>query len=76
MILSDLTATQLLRAAALKERIATLHKELASLLGTATVAPTAPEGRRKKRKLSAATRKKMADSHKARWAKIKAAKKG
>jgi hypothetical protein len=71
MNISDLSASQLRRAAALKERIEKLHKEFTILLGAATPAPTAPDGQQKKRKLSAATRKKMAASHQARWAKIK-----
>ena len=74
MNLTDLSASQLRRAASIQERIEKLHKELANTLGTATPA-AAPDGRRKKRTLSAATRKKMADAHKARWAKIKQASK-
>lgn len=75
MNISDLSATQLRRAASIKERIEKLHKELANIVGTAAPAATAPDGRRKKRKMSAAAKKKLSDFQKARWAKIKAAKK-
>jgi hypothetical protein len=74
MNITDLSASQLRRAASIQERIEKLHKELTDTLGTAR--PTAaPDGRKKKRTISAATRKKMADAHKARWAKIKQASK-
>ena len=51
-----------------------LHGELTSILGTATPAATAPAGRKKKRTMSAAAKKKLSEFHKARWAKIHAAK--
>ena len=69
--LSSLTATQLRRAAGLKEKIDALNKEMASIFGApAPVSAKAP----KKRKMSRAGRAKIAAAQKARWAKIKAAK--
>ena len=75
MNISDLSAAQLRRAASIKERIEKLHKELTSILGTATSAPTAPDGRKKKRKMSAAARALISAAQKKRWARVKAAKK-
>jgi len=69
--LISLTATQLRRAADLKEKIEVLNKELASVLG----APTSESAKRpKKRGMSAAGRAAVAAAQKARWAKIKARK--
>lgn len=70
--LLSLTSAQLRRAADLKEKIARLEKELASILGSTSPA-AAPA---KKRTMSAATKKKMRAAQQARWAKIRAAKKG
>lgn len=72
MNLSDLSAAQLRRAAALKERVEKLHKELAKLLG-APAAPPAPTAapKKQKRKMSAKGRANIAAAAKARWAKIK-----
>lgn len=72
--LSSLSTAQLRRAADLKDKIEALNKELASILGGAApvVAAKAPK---KKRSMSAAGRAKIAAAQKARWAKIKAAKK-
>jgi len=75
MNISDLSAAQLRRAASIKERIENLHKELTSILGTASSAPSAPKGRTKKRKMSAAARALISAAQKKRWAKIKAEKK-
>ena len=67
----NITPTQLRKAADLQEKIQSLQKELAQLLGgpvqPATKAP-------KKRKMSAAGRAAIAAAARARWAKIKAAK--
>lgn len=71
--LSSLTTQQLRRAADLKEKIAKLNKELASILGAP--APVAAKAVKKKSKMSAAGRAKIAAAQKARWAKVKAAKK-
>ncbi len=75
MNISDLSASQLRRAASIKERIEKLHKELTGILGTSVSAPTTPDGRRKKRTLSSAARALISAAQKKRWAKIKAAKK-
>lgn len=75
MNISELSANQLRQAASIKERIEKLHKELTSILGTALSAPTASNGPRKKRRMSAAAKQKLSDFQKARWAKIKAEKK-
>jgi hypothetical protein len=69
--LSSLTTTQLRHAADLKEKIETLTKELASILGgSSSKAVKAP----KRGKMSAAGRSRIAAAQKARWAKIKKAK--
>lgn len=70
--LSTLTSEQLRRAAGIKDQIARLEKQLASLLGSS--APAAKRvGAPKGRKMSAAARAKIAKAAKARWAKAKAA---
>ena len=69
--LASLTSTQLKRAADLKEQIAKLEKELNSILGAS--APVASP--RKKFTMSAAGRAKIVAAQKARWAKVKGAKK-
>jgi hypothetical protein len=76
-LINQLTASQLRKAAGLKEKIAKLEKGLTAILGTpAPVAKTTTaEPVKKKRKVSAATRAKMAAAQKARWTKIKPAKK-
>ena len=66
----DLTVSQLKRAAAIKERIEALNKELRGILG-APAAPRSPP--KKKRTMSAATKKQIAAAQKARWAKLRRA---
>lgn len=63
----DLTVKQLKRAAAIKDHIEQLNKELSSLLG-----PPA----KKKRLMNAAVKRKIAASQKARWANLRRAKSG
>jgi len=63
----DLTVEQLKRAAAIKDHIEKLNKELSSLLG-----PPA----KKKRIMSSAAKRKIAASQKARWANLRRAKSG
>lgn len=73
-LLKDLTATQLKKATAIKERMEQLERDLTSILGIPE--PLTIGGIvRRRRKMSAAIRAKMAVAAKARWAKIKAAKK-
>jgi hypothetical protein len=67
----DLTINQLKRAAAIKEQIERLNKELRAILG----APTKPRAAVKKsRGMSASTKRKIAASQRARWAKLRRAK--
>jgi hypothetical protein len=73
MNISELSPSQLRQAADLKERMAKLQKELDSILGTPTTSVTAPDGPKKKRMVSAATRAKMAAAQQKRWA-VKGAK--
>lgn len=70
MIMTDLSSAQLRKAAAIKEKLAKLEKELASLVGgKATVA-----GQPAKRKtISAAGIARIRAAQKARWAKVKKA---
>jgi hypothetical protein len=70
---SDLSAQQLRRAAAIKEKIQSLENELNRIFGPR--AKAVPQSAVKlKRKMSAAARKKISAAAKARWAKIKARK--
>ena len=64
-----LTSTQLKRAADLKDRIGALEKELVSILGSSS--NSAPATPKKKFKMSAAARAKIAAAQRARWAKAK-----
>jgi hypothetical protein len=75
LLLTSLSPQQLRRAATIKEQIQSLENELGRILGDSTksVAAVAPK---KKRKMSAAGRAKIAAAQKARWAKINAAKSG
>ncbi len=70
MNLSDLTINQLKRAAAIKERIEALNKELRSILGTPAKSGAAPK---KKRTMSASVKRKIAAAQKARWANLRRA---
>ncbi|HKI67989.1 MAG TPA: hypothetical protein VKA67_00245 [Verrucomicrobiae bacterium] len=74
MNISDISSSQLRRAAAIKEQIEKLHKELTSILGTAKPAPVAAAVP-KKQKMSPAARAHLSAKMKAYWAKRKAAKK-
>ena len=70
MNITELTAQQLRRAAAIKEQIDSLNKELRRLLdGTTTDGFVAAQ----KRTVSAAAKKKIAAAQRARWAKLKRA---
>jgi hypothetical protein len=76
-ILGGLSATQLRKAATLREKIDDLEKQLVSILG-AEAAPTtaAKPGRKPKSRMSAAARAKISAAQKKRWAKQKKAAKG
>ena len=71
MNLSDLTINQLKRAAAIKERIEALNKELRSILGASAKPGAAPK---KKRTMSASVKRKIAAAQKTRWASLRQAK--
>ena len=71
MSLSDLTINQLKRAAAIKEQIETLNKELRSILGASAKSGAAPK---KKRTMSASVKRKIAAAKKTRWANLRRAK--
>jgi hypothetical protein len=66
----NLTPKQLRQAANLKEKIVALEKELSKLFGS-TAKPVASPAPKKRRKMSAAGRAKIAAAAKARWAKVK-----
>jgi hypothetical protein len=71
MKIYDLTINQLRRAAAIKEQLEQLNKELRTILGS----PNQPRAVGKQtRSMSAATKKKIAAAQKARWAKLRRAK--
>jgi hypothetical protein len=65
--MTNLSASQLRRAADIKDKIESLQKDLSRLLGS-TDGAAAP---RKRRKMSAAGRRKIAAAARARWAKVK-----
>ena len=66
--LASLTATQLRRAADLKEKIEALMKEITSILD----APASISAKAPKKGMSAAGRARVATAQRARWAKVKA----
>jgi hypothetical protein len=67
--MTNLSASQLRRAADIKHKIETLQKRLARVLAGTAAAATP----RKRRKMSAAARRKIAAATRARWKKVKAA---
>jgi len=71
MNLHDLTVNQLKRAAAIKQQIEDLNRELGSILGEPAKSAAGPKNQRR---MSAAVRKKIAAAQKARWAKVQGAK--
>lgn len=76
MSLINLTPTQLRKAANLKEQIAGLNKQLATILGGSGSGMPSPFNKAKpaKRKISPAHIAKIRAAQKARWAKFHAAK--
>ena len=68
--ITSLSVQQLRRAADLKEKLETLEKELGQILGSSSK-PVAHGASKKRRKMSAAVRAKMAAAAKKRWAKLK-----
>jgi len=71
MNLFDLTITQLKRAAAIKEQIENLNKELRAILGAPAIPGAAPK---RNGPMSAAVKRKIAATQKARWANLRRAK--
>jgi hypothetical protein len=68
--IANLSAQQLRRAADIKDKIQSLENELHRILGS-SVKPAAAVAPKKRRKMSAAGRAKIAAAQKARWAKAK-----
>ena len=66
----DLTVNQLKRAAAIKEHIEALNKELRGLLGTPAITRSAPK---KSRAMSTAVKREIAAAQRARWASLRRA---
>jgi hypothetical protein len=66
----DLSVNQLKRAAAIKEHIETLNRELRSLLRAPVIARRA---QKKSRGMSAAVKRKIAAARRARWAGLRRA---
>jgi hypothetical protein len=64
----DLTVNQLRRAAAIKEQIEALNKELRGILGAPVNTRAAPK---RKRTMSAARKRQLAAARKARWANLR-----
>jgi hypothetical protein len=76
MNFTTLSASQLRRAATIKDQIESLQKEFSRLVGGQSAAvPKSEAAPKKRRKMSAAARAKISAAAKARWAKVKAAKK-
>src|SRR3989337_2114508 len=71
MNLHDLTINQLKRAAAIKEQIEVLNKEIRSILGASAKSGAAPK---KKRTMSAWVKRKIAAAQKTGWANLRRAK--
>ena len=72
MNIYDLTINQLKRAAAIKEHIEDLSRELRTIF--APPADSTAAGRKRSRSMSAAVRRKIAATQKTRWAKLRRAK--
>ena len=71
MNLLELTITQLKRAAAIKEQIEKLNKELRGIVGAPATSGAAPK---RTGAMSASVKKKIAATQKARWANLRRAK--
>jgi hypothetical protein len=72
--ITSLSVQQLRKAAALKEKIQSLEKELNHLLGSPVASAASPATKKKKFKMSAAAKAKISAAAKLRWAKVRAAK--
>jgi hypothetical protein len=69
--IANLSVQQLRSAAALKEKIQLLEKELNQLLGTTVTSAASPAPEKKKFKMSAAAKAKISAAAKLRWAKVR-----
>lgn len=69
MDINDLTINQLKRAAAIKEQIEDLNKELGKIFGASSDGAAST----KKRTMSAAAKRKIAAAQKARWTNLRRA---
>jgi hypothetical protein len=72
--LLNLSVAKLKRLAALKSKIERLQSQLVALAGNTSASKAAVKGGRKRRKMSAAARRKISLAAKARWAKVRASK--
>jgi hypothetical protein len=73
--IENLSARQLRRAADIKDKIQSLENELGRIFSSSIKPVTVAAAPKKRRKMSAAGRAKISAAAKARWAKVKAAKK-
>jgi hypothetical protein len=71
MDINDLTIAQLKRAVTIKEQIDQLNRELGNILGAPAASGTASKNQRT---MSAAVKKKIAATQRARWANLRRAK--
>jgi hypothetical protein len=71
MNILDLTVNQFKRAAAIKEHIENLNRELRTILGVSTTSAAAPT---KNRTMSASVKRKIAAAQRARWVNLRRAK--
>ena len=68
--ITNLTSKQLRQAASIKDKIESLEKRIGKLLGSPSK-PVAEAKPKRRRKMSAAGRARIAAAQKARWAKLK-----
>src|SRR5438552_11733367 len=71
----DISVVSLQEAFSIRRQIDTLEKRLSSLLGGAPASPASVATGGERRRMSAATRAKLAAAARARWARLKAGKK-
>ncbi len=72
--LLNLSVAKLKRLAALKAKIERLQSQLVAVAGNTSAAKATAKGGPKRRKMSAAARRKISLAAKARWAKVRATK--
>ena len=74
--LTDLTTSQLHRIISIREQIEKMQSQIASIAGDGGISSPPAAKVKKKRRMSAAGRARIAAGARARWAKVKAAKAG